>query len=103
MGRRLAVSKKIVQIATAERGWHLKKDGVKNEVACWALLEDGSVVPLIQNENLDGLDAADDVALLLSPVESWQYALARKPPTESDWECIGVAQEGILVWRRPHD
>lgn len=74
---------RIRQIIPAERGWHVIKyptdpsnNTVESEIACWALLADDSVVPMIvAGEDLLGLVVADLIGdtYIFSPAESWNY------------------------------
>jgi hypothetical protein len=110
------------QIIPAERGWHVVeyhrdpagKIVTENgnivatwrEVACWALLEDGSVQPMtaygdypsltVESRAFDGL---------YSPGESWRYAMTTDgdPPRGGDWEAMSCSDSGRILWRRAGD
>jgi hypothetical protein len=107
----LMADPKIVQIVPAVRGWHVwwttKSGSVSDEIACWGLDSDGNVLALIPGDNASLVPAGDEgdlKASIFSPVQSWEFrTTSGAPPTEEDWECIGVATEpdaNTLLWRR---
>jgi hypothetical protein len=114
---------KVIQLTPAERGWHvctnIAQEGaeplrVKYEVACWALVDDGRVLPMIYGDGPGLYVVEEDGAQLYAPGESYEYAAtsiyqkgALNPPDDSDWELVTAAagstdENPYLVWRRPY-
>ena len=123
------VKPKIIQIISAERGWHLRMpfrngDGTQvigkngapfyrsEEVACWALLDDGECTPMISTEGSNlyspylESNGAGYEGELLSPLVSWIYkTTSGDKPEEMDWELAGFASDTEserAIWRRPY-
>jgi hypothetical protein len=122
----------IAQIIPAERGWHVagydthcyETRGARGaepirwmqEVACWALMSDGTIRPVINDEAgaLYPIIADKDPKpygglMVYTPTQSYEYRLTRDlEPPEGDWEFCAVsaaanpdADEVWTVWRRP--
>ena len=117
---------KVVQIIPAERGWHVAGYEVPEdrepirwfrEVACWALMSDGTTLPMIADDGgrlypaVSVSEKLYETLELYSPVQSFSYLLtegANEP--DGDWELCGTAaatgSDGSAYifswWRQPH-
>lgn len=115
------LKRKILQIIPAERGWKvgwLRNTGswLYSELAAWALIGDGRVLPLVVNDGGElalAEDVEDGEVHLFDPGQSWQYAVTVassvgkiEAPTRTDWEAINVsasADGAVVLWRRPSE
>jgi len=115
-GAEAAPRGKIVQLLPADPGWHVRGHGeqLKSRVACWALLDTGVVVPMIQDGDLASLAPAPEAIGagydLYTPAESYEYDVTVNtctPPNDGDAEAIAISEssdsEGVatftVLWR----
>jgi hypothetical protein len=116
---------KIVQILPATPGWRWARSTkhCPEDVAAWAVVEDGKIYPLVMGGNGGELEIPETIwdehdtgpggGTLLSPSGSWEYfvepvnsehiGMRREPDCEDahncEWELIHAGAQ-VLVWRR---
>jgi hypothetical protein len=107
---------KLVQLLPADPGWHVRGHGEnrKSRVACWALLDTGEVVPMIQDGDFASLAPAPQAIGagydLYTPAESYEYDVtvnSCQPPNGEDAEAIAISQSSdsdgaasfTVLWR----